>query len=281
MESLVSSQWLADEMGASDLRIVDASRHLPETGRDAAGEYEAGHIPGAVFMDLAGLVDPQAPVENTLPGPVLFASRMQSLGLGDGSRIVLYDDSAIKSATRAWFLLKMFGAHHVAILDGGLAKWKAEGRPLASGRESLRHRHFTAWSDAKKLRDKSAILANIAAPREVLVDARSPGRFSGAEAETRPGIASGHIPGARNVHYAALYNPDGTFRSTAEIKALFNAANVALDQPVIASCGSGMTACALTFALHLIGKNDVALYDGSWTEWGADPETPKAVGAAA
>ena len=187
MESLVSAQWLADEMGASDLRIVDASYHLPVAGRDAAAEYEAAHIPGAVFMNLAELVDSSSPVENTLPSPAKFASRMQALGLGDGSRIVLYDDSAVKTAARAWFMLKFFGANHVAILDGGLAKWKAEGRPLESGTRRLRERHFTAWSEDKRQRSKADVLANVASGAEQLVDARSAARFSGAEADPRPG----------------------------------------------------------------------------------------------
>lgn len=280
MESLVSTEWLAGETDASDLRIVDASRHLPETGRNAAAEYQAAHIPGAVFMDLAELTDPTATADNTLPSAERFASRMQALGLGDGSRIVLYDDSAIKSATRAWFMLKLFGARDVAILDGGIAKWKAEGRPLSSGTESLRSRHFTVWSDPKKLRDMADIKANLASHAELVIDARGAGRFTGTEAETRPGLAAGHIPGSRNVHYAKLFNPDGTFRSKAEIAALFADSGVDLSRPLISSCGSGMTACVLAFALHLIGKEDVALYDGSWSEWGFDPATPKATGPA-
>ena len=280
MDSLVSTAWLAEEKGASDLRIVDATRHLPETGRDARAEYLAGHIPGAVFLDLAELVDANSPIDNAMPPAEKFASRMQTLGLGDGSRIVLYDDSAIRSATRAWFMLRLFGAHHVAVLDGGIAKWKAEGRPIATGEERLRHRHFTTWSDPRRLRAKGQVLDNLAVANEQVVDARSAARFTGAEAETRPGLASGHIPGSRNVHYVSLYNPDGTFKSHAAIKEVFETAGVDLDRPLVTSCGSGMTACVLAFALHLIGKNDVALYDGSWSEWGADPETPKAEGVA-
>ena len=280
MDSLVSTEWLAKELGASDLRIVDASWHLPDSGRDASAEYEAGHIPGAVFMDLRDLVDSTASAPNTLPQPEKFASRMQSLGLGDGSRIVLYDDSPVKSASRAWFMLRMFGAHDVAILDGGIAKWKAEGRPVQQGKQTLRHRHFTVWQDDKNVRTKADMLKNLHDHAEQVVDARPAGRFTGETAETAPGLASGHIPGARNVPHSALYNTDGTMKSAAELKKLFTDAGVDLAKPVVTSCGSGMTASALAFALNRTDKEDVALYDGSWSEWGADPDTPKATGAA-
>lgn len=269
MDSLVSTDWLANETGACDLRIVDATYFLADMGRDAAAEYEAEHIPGAVFMDLAELVDSASDVPNTLPPASKFASRMQSLGLGDGSRIVLYDNSPLHSATRAWFMLTMFGAHHVAILDGGLAKWKSEGRPLASGREGLRHRHFTVWQDDRNVRSKAQMLANLDSRAEQVVDARSADRFAG-----------GHIPGARNVPYASLFNTDGTWRSPDELAAAFKAAGVDVDRPVAASCGSGMTANVPLFALHLLGKTG-ALYDGSWSEWGADPATPKEAGVPA
>lgn len=280
MDSLVSTQWLADEKGASDLRIVDASAFLPETGRDAALEYEACHIPGAVFMDLSNLVDTTSPVSNTLPSAEKFASRMQGLGLGDGSRIVLYDDSPIKSATRAWFMFNMFGAQNVAILDGGIAKWKAESRPCAQGRQTLRHRHFTVWQDDTAVRSKAQVLANLDDPTAQVIDARGAGRFTGEVAETNPALASGHIPGARNVPYASLFNADGTWKSVPALRQAFEAAGVDLSRPIITSCGSGMTANVLIFALHLIGKDDVALYDGSWSEWGADPATPKETGPA-
>ena len=280
MDSLVSTEWLANEMGASDLRIVDATRHLPGTGRDAAAEYEAGHIPGAVFMDLAELVDANSPVDNTLPTAAKFASRMQSLGLGDGSRIVIYDDSLVKTAARAWFMLKMFGAHDVALLDGGIAKWKAEGRPLTQGKEVLRHRHFTAWSDDKNVRTKADMLANLHSKAEQVVDARGAARFTGEEADPRPNIAKGHIPGSRNVPYGSLFNSDGTFKDKAALKSVFGDAGIDLAQPVVTTCGSGITASVVLFALDLLGKDDTALYDGSWSEWGADPDTPKATGAA-
>ena len=281
MDSLVTTEWLAEDMAACDLRIVDASSHLPDAGRNARDEYETGHIPGAVFMDLADLIDPAAAVENTLPPPEKFASRMQTLGLGDGSRIVLYDDSAIHSAARAWFMLKLFGAQNVAILDGGLAKWATEARAIEAGNRQLRHRHFTTWQASTRLRVKADMLTNIVSGAEQVVDARGAARFIGAAAEPRPGMAAGHIPGALNVPYTTLYRPDGTFKDKAGLRAAFESAGVDLSRPIITSCGSGITACVLIFALHLIGKDDVALYDGSWAEWGADPAVPKQTGPSA
>ena len=280
MDSLVSTQWLANEMGASDLRIIDASAFLPEHGRVPRLEYEACHIPGAVFMDLAELVDSTSSIPNTLPSAEKFASRMQALGLGDGSRIVIYDDSPIKSATRAWFMLTKFGAQNVALLDGGIAKWKAEGRKCAQGAERQRERHFTVWSDDSHVRSKADMLANLASGAEQVIDARGAGRFTGDLPETNPALASGHIPGARNLPYSSLFNPDGTWKSPDAIRELFEAAGIDLSRPLISSCGSGMTANVLIFAAHLIGKQDISLYDGSWSEWGLDPTTPKATGAA-
>lgn len=274
MDTMVSTDWLAGEIGAGDLVVIDASYHLPDTNRNAAADYAAGHIPGAVFLDLATLVDPASAIDNTMPDAETFADRMEDLGIGDAMRIVVYDDSAIKSATRAWFMLKTFGAARVAVLNGGLGKWKAEGRPLETGSPQRARAAFAAKPNTAMLRSKADVLAG----REQVVDARSPGRYNGEEQETRLGLASGHIPGSRNVHYASLYNPAGTLKDKAALAEAFAAAGVDLDKPVVTSCGSGMTACVLAFALHRIGKEDVALYDGSWSEWGADPATPKATG---
>ncbi len=279
MDSLVSTEWLAGEIGASDLRVVDATRHLPAAGRDAAAEYEAGHIPGAVFMDLATLIDASAPVDNTLPSAEMFARTMETLGLGDGSRIVLYDDSAVKTAARAWFMLRKFGACDVAILDGGIAKWKAEGRPLVAGRENSRNSRFTVSDDPATVRGKADMLANLDSGAEQVVDARDFARFSGEKLDPRAGMANGHIPGSRNLPYTALFAADGTFKDRAALRAAMTEAGIDLARPIVTTCNSGVTAAVVLFALHLIGKDDVALYDGSWSEWGADPAMPKETGA--
>ncbi len=280
MDSLVTTEWLAQEMGAPDLRIVDATSFLPADGRNPQAEYEAAHIPGAVFMDLSEIIDTSSPLPMMLPKAEKFASRMPSLGLGDGSRIVIYDNSPYKSAARAWWMLsQVFGAHGVAILDGGFAKWQAEGRPTESGKPSIRHRHFTVWKNEKVVRDKAQILANLESGAEQIVDARGAARFSGEEGDPRPNVAKGHIPGAMNLPYGQMFNPDGTWKQGDDLRRAFEAAGVDLSRPLVASCGSGLTAANLVFGAHLLGKADVALYDGSWSDWGSDPDTPKAVGA--
>lgn len=280
MDSLVSTQWLADELGAADLKVLDASWHLPDAGRDAASDYAAGHIPGALFLDLGTLVDQSSPIDNSLPTPGQFAARMEELGISDSDRVVVYDDSAVKSAARAWFMLRLFGAGSVAILDGGLAKWKAEGRPLDTAVPCLPKGRFTARDDSSGLRSMEHVLANLDSGAEQVVDARGPGRFAGTDPEPRPGVTPGHIPGSVNLPYARLFNPDGTYKDEAGIRAALAEAGVDPARPTVVSCGSGVTACVLAFAMERIGKRDVAHYDGSWSEWGAHPSTPKATGPA-
>lgn len=281
MESLVSTEWLAGELGASDLRVVDATMVLASDNRNAQAEYEAEHIPGAVFMDLSEIVDASSSLPMMLPTAEKFASRMQSLGLGDGSRIVIYDNSPYKSASRAWWMLaQVFGAHGVAVLDGGLGKWKAEDRALESGKPAIRHRHFTVWKNQKVVRDKAQMLANLESKAEQVVDARGAARFTGEEGDPRPNVGLGHIPGSFNLPFGQMFNSDGTWKRGDALKAAFESAGIDLSQPLVATCGSGLTAANLVFGAHLLGKEDVALYDGSWSDWGADPETPKATGAA-
>lgn len=279
MDSLVSTEWLAGELGASDLRVVDASMFLPEHHRDARGEFEAGHVPGAIFLDLDELRDLDSDLPTMLPSAEKFASRMQSLGLGDGSRIVIYDDSPIKTSARAWWMFNLFGAHDVAILDGGLAKWKAEGRDVETGKASNRHRHFTVFRDDATLAGKDDVKAALDAGTQV-VDARTAGRFAGEEPEPRPGVTPGHMPGAKNLPHSRLYNEDGTWKQGDALRAAFADAGVDPEKPMVTTCGGGVTAAVLAFGAQLLGNKDVKLYDGSWAEWGSDPATPKATGAA-
>ncbi len=280
MTPLVTTQWLAAELGANDLRIIDATLFLAGTDRNARAEFEAAHIPGAVFIDLDELADTASPLPNMLPPPEKFASRMQALGLGDGSRIVVYDNSPLHSAARAWWMLTLFGAHEVAILDGGFAKWQAEGRAIESGRPVVRHRHFTVWADTKPVRTMAQMVDNLRSKAEQVVDARSAGRFTGAEPEPHPGLRGGHIPGAKNLPQTDLFNADGTWKKGSDLKAVFDAAGVDLDKPIVTTCGSGITAAVVAFGATLLGAKDVALYDGSWSEWGASPSAPVVTGAA-
>lgn len=279
MDLLVSTEWLANELGANDLRVVDATYFALDPSRDAQAEYEAGHIPGAVYMDLANLKDDASSLPGMIPPAEKFASRMQSLGLGDGSRIVLYDNSPHRTSARAWYMLRMFGANQVAILDGGLHKWVEEGRPIEQGKNTLRHRHFTVWRDPAAVRDLDQMKANVASGKEEVLDARSAVRFTGEEADPR-GLASGHIPGSKNLPYDLLLAEDGTFKSKDEIRKLFDEAGVDPSKPLVTTCGSGVTASVLLFAAALLGREDIALYDGSWSEWGLQADTEKAIGAA-
>jgi thiosulfate/3-mercaptopyruvate sulfurtransferase len=278
MDSLVTTDWLEAELGAGDLRVIDASAFLPGTGRNARAEFKAAHIPGAVFFDIEEVSDRDSPLPHMLPRPHKFASRMQSLGLGDGNRFVVYDNSPLHSAARVWWMLKIFGAHQVALLDGGLEKWSAEGRPLESGTQPRRHGHFTPSFDADAVVDKAQMLALAG---HDIVDARPAGRFAGEAPDPRPGVASGHIPGSRNAPQSGFFNADNSWKRGEALRAVFDAAGVDLARPMVTTCGSGVTAAVILFGAHLLGKEDVRLYDGSWSEWGADPETPKATGAAA
>lgn len=286
MKSLVTTSWLAQHLADDDLVVIDASAYLPGAGRDAAAEFAAAHIPRARFLDLGTLTDPPSLVPKALPTPEQFARRMREIGVVPGERIVFYDDSKLRSSARAWFIARLMGAHRVAILDGGLQKWRADGLDLESGQSGAASSAYPVPDAASgKVRSKAQMLANYRAdanqPGEQVVDARDAARFCGEVDDTVHGLPGGHIPGARNVFFRDLLNSDGTFKSHDELNAAFIDAGIDLDRPVTASCGSGMTASVLLFALHLLGRDDTALYDGSWAEWGADPATPKATGAPA
>jgi thiosulfate/3-mercaptopyruvate sulfurtransferase len=277
VEALVSTEWLADRLGEPDLVVVDASAHMPASGRSGREEFLAAHIPGARFLDIEEISDRSNPAPHMLPTAKEFGRAMEALGVGSDDRIVVYDNSAIRTAARGWFMLRHFGAQQVAILDGGFQKWIAEGRPVESAEPPLRAARFKAVDRGGEIVTKQQILGGVDTP---LLDARGKGRFDGSEADPRPGVASGHIPGARNLPFAALYREDGTFRSTDELRELFAGAGVDPQQPFVATCGSGVTANSLIFAAHLLGNGEAKLYDGSWSEWGADPATPKALGPA-
>ena len=276
MDPLVSTNWLAEHLGEPGLTIVDASWHMSATGRSGADEFRAAHIPGALFLDIDAVSDRDHPAPHMLPSPEAFGRAMGALGVGRDDRILVYDNSALRSAARGWFTLRHFGAERVSILDGGFQKWTAEGRAVESGEPAPRHARFDA-GERGDVFAKPAILAGVDWP---LIDARGAARFEGVEADPRPGVAAGHIPGARNIPYAALYRVDGTFRSAEELRRIFAEAGADPEAPFIASCGSGVTAASLLFAAHLLGNGAGALYDGSWSEWGADPATPKALGPA-
>ncbi len=276
MDSLVSTGWLADNLGKHGLTIVDSSWHMPATGRNGAVEFAAGHIPGAHFLDIDEVSDRSRSVPHMLPSAEDFGMAMKRLGIGRDDLIVVYDNSPLRTAARGWFMLRHFGARQVAILDGGFQKWLADGRPIESGDQSPIEASFSPQERADVV-DKPALLAGTPHP---ILDARGAGRFEGSEADPRPGVAPGHMPGAWNLPYYALYQADGTFKPLDEIRRLFEQAGIDPGQPFVATCGSGVTANSLLFAAHLLGNDEGRLYDGSWSEWGSDPATPKTVGSA-
>ena len=280
-EALVGTDWLAAHLSDPSVRVVDSSFKLPGVTPTAREDYDRSHIPGAVFFDIDDICEPGTSLPHMIPSPELFARKAGALGIGDGDRVVVYDSAGLSSAGRAWWMLRLFGHHDVALLDGGLPKWRAEGRPLGAAVPNPSPRHFTARFDPALVRDKKAVLENLATRREQVVDARAAGRFDGTAPEPRAGMRSGHIPGSRNLPYELVTDHDTRqLKSADELTRLFRDAGVVLDRSIVTSCGSGVTACALAFALHLIGHPGAAVYDGSWSEWGLPGDTPIETGPA-
>ena len=274
MNALVTTTWLAGELGTPELRIVDGTWHMPELKRDARAEFEEAHLPGAVFFDIDRIADTSVSLPHMLPSPEVFAASAGALGIGDDDRVVVYDVRGTISAARVWWMFRAFGHERVAVLDGGLRAWRASGRPLERGAPRPEARRFTARFRPELVRVLAAVRANLTTKRDQVVDARSRGRFAGTEPEPRAGLRGGHIPGSLNVPYETLYRDDGTLLPPEALRNAFAQAGVELDKPIVASCGSGITACVLALGLHVLGREDVAVYDGSWTEWGGRADTP-------
>lgn len=278
-KTLVGTDWLAAHLRDPDLRILDASWYLPDMTRDARAEFRAGHLPGARFFDIDDISDARSEMPHMAPPVEKFMSRMRAMGIGDGHQIVVYDGAGLFSAARAWWLFRLMGQTNVAVLDGGLPKWKAEGRPVTSDPALIRDRHMTVKFEAGRVKDVTEVARAAKLGDHVIIDARAPARFRGQAPEPREGLRAGHIPGSRNVFYKDLLNEDGTMRPPAALRTIFADAGVDLSKPAITTCGSGVTAAILSLALERIGKADHSLYDGSWSEWGMYADLPIATGA--
>ena len=274
-DSLVATGWLADRLGDPGIRIVDATWYLPGVDRSGREEYAARHIPGAVYWDLDEIADPADPLPHMLPDAPTFAGHMARLGIGDGMKVVVYDSVGSMTAPRVWWMLRSFGHDAVSVLDGGLTKWLAEGRPTDSEAPTLGAGHFSASVHAGMVRDVAAVQANLQSGAEQVLDARSAGRFTGADPEPRPNCRSGHIPGSLNLPYSELIDGEAkTFLPADALADRFAGTGIEPRRPIVTTCGSGVTACVLALGLHLLGRDDVAVYDGSWSEWGTRDDTP-------
>ncbi len=267
-KTLVSTDWLGRHLGDPDLRVIDGSWYLPDMGRDARAEYDAAHIPGARFVDIDDLSDARSELPHMAPPPEKFVSRMRAMGIGDGHQVVVYDGAGLFSAARIWWLFRLMGKTDVAVLDGGMPKWIAEGREVEDMPPVLRDRHITVSVQNQMVVDVTQVAHAAKLADHEILDARSAARFRGEEPEPRAGLRSGHIPGSKNVPYRSLLNEDGTMKSPEALRAVFGAAGADLSKPAITTCGSGVTAAILALALERIGVARVAVYDGSWAEWG-------------
>ncbi len=276
-DALVTTEWLAEHMSSPDVRIVDGTSYLPNQGKNGQDQYDEQHIPSAVYFDINDIADEKNPLPHMLPSAEKFSSKVRKLGLGDGNKIVVYDaNGGYLAAARVWWMFRVFGHRDVAVLDGGLPKWIAEGRPVDDRVPARRDRHFTARINHSLVRDVRQIISNFDSKKDQVIDARAAGRYRGEDPEPRPSAKVGHIPGSINLPFNQLMDPKNNFvyRSADEIKTVVEEAGIDTSKPIAASCGSGVTACVLALGLYLIGHKNVAVYDGSWAEWGDHPETP-------
>jgi thiosulfate/3-mercaptopyruvate sulfurtransferase len=279
-KTLVSTEWLHAHLKDPDLRILDGSYYLPQMGRDPRAEYNAAHIPNARFFDIDDVADHGSDLPHMVPPVEKFMSRMRAMGVGDGHQVVVYDGMGLFSAARVWWLFKLMGQNNIAVLDGGLPKWHAEGRPIEDLPPVIRDRHMTVRRQNHMVKDVTQVSAASKLGDHEIIDARSPGRFRGEEPEPRAGLRPGHIPGSKNVCFKDLLNADQTMKNPVEIRQIFEAAGIDFNKPAITTCGSGVTAAVLSLGLERIGKTDHSLYDGSWSEWGMFPTVPVATGDA-
>ncbi len=274
LTSVVSTEWLAKHLGEPDLRVVDGTWHMPQLKRDAHAEFVNAHIPGAVFFDIDRIADRGTSLPHMLPSADEFADAVGGLGIASEDRVIVYDARGVVSAARVWWTFRAFGHERVAVLEGGVRAWTAEGRPVARGEPSPARRPYSATLHPELVRNLDAVRQNLVTRGEQIVDARSRGRFAGTEPEPRAGLRGGHIPGSLNLPYETLYQPDGTLLPPDGLRSAMVNAGIDLGKPITTTCGSGITASVLALALHVLGRPDVAVYDGSWTEWAGRPDTP-------
>lgn len=276
--TLVETDWLADRLGDPAIRIVDATWYLPTVDRKGIQDYEEGHLPGAVFWDIDAIADPGTHLPHMMPDQATFEGHMKALGIGSDHHVIVYDNIKMMTAPRVWWTLRAFGHGRVSLLNGGLNKWRAENLPLSTDPDDIPDVTFSANFNAAMVRSVGQVWANVASEDEQVLDARGAGRFNGTDPEPRPECRSGHIPKSLNLPFNELIDPEtGTIRPPKELAARINASGIDSSSPVVTTCGSGITACVLALGLHLTGRHDVAVYDGSWTEWGSREDTPVAL----